>query len=65
MNVLGKEDEVWVTGLLALTSKKELSYINFMPVNVLMKLWCELILSELSKVNSPQEGAVFSLFLSC
>lgn len=30
-------NEVWVAGLLSLTSEKELSYINFMPVNILMK----------------------------
>lgn len=37
---LGNEHEMWVEGLLGLTCKKELSGINFKPVNVLVKLWC-------------------------
>lgn len=35
---LGNEDNVWMTGLLSHTSKKELSYINFKS-KVLMKLY--------------------------
>ena len=58
-----QKDNVWMTGLLSHTSKKELSYIN-----VKSKGTYEIILIhevKLSKVNTPQEGAVFSLLFSC
>lgn len=53
-----------MTGLLSHTSKKELSYINFKSKGTyeIMILIHEV---KVSKVNTPQEGAVFSLLLSC
>lgn len=61
---LGNEDNVWMTGLLSHTSNKELSYTNFKSKGTyeIMILIHEV---KLSKVNTPQEGAVFSLLLSC
>lgn len=52
-----------MTGLLSHTSK-ELSYINFKSKGTyeIMILIHEV---KLSKVHTPQEGAVFSLLLSC